>query len=63
MFSNCGKDTYNEICNENAASEIYIDANGITIKANENAVVGESYELNGACYISCGFDNIKFHAF
>ena len=30
---------------------IYLDENGITIKAYENAVVGESYGLNGINYL------------
>ena len=30
---------------------LYLDENGITIKATEYAVVGESYELNGVSYL------------
>ena len=30
---------------------IYLDENGITIKATENAVVGENYELDGISYL------------
>lgn len=30
---------------------IYLDENGITIKAYENALVGESYALNGINYL------------
>ena len=30
---------------------IYLDQNGITIKATENAVVGENYELDGISYL------------
>ena len=29
---------------------IYLDANGVTIKASANAVIGESYELDGVSY-------------
>jgi surface protein len=30
---------------------IYLDENGVTIKANEYAIIGESYELNGISYL------------
>ena len=30
---------------------IYLDENGVTIKANEEAVIGESYELDGVSYL------------
>ena len=30
---------------------IYLDANGVTIKANVNAVIGESYELGDISYL------------
>ena len=29
---------------------IYLDENGVTVKISSNAVVGESYELNGVNY-------------
>jgi surface protein len=34
----------------NFNSMIYLDKNGITIKASENVVIGEEYELNGEKY-------------
>ena len=34
----------------NFNSMIYLDKNGITIKASENAIIGEEYELNGEKY-------------
>ena len=30
---------------------IYLDANGVTIKASVNAVIGESYELGDISYL------------
>jgi hypothetical protein len=30
---------------------IYLDENGVTIKASENAVIGESYDLDGVSYL------------
>jgi surface protein len=35
-------------------SFIYLDENGVTIKATENAVIGESYELDGVSYLVLG---------
>ena len=42
IFSDC-----NDKVDESSESLIYLSENGITIKAYENAVVGESYSLNG----------------
>ena len=30
---------------------IYLDKNGVTVKAHKEAVIGEEYELNGKFYI------------
>ena len=38
-------------CEVVTSSFIYLDENGITIKATEDAVVGESYELGGVSYL------------
>jgi len=35
---------------------IYLDENGVTIKANEEAVIGESYELDGVSYLVVDYD-------
>ena len=35
---------------------IYLDENGVTVKISSNAVVGESYELNGVNYIAVDRD-------
>ncbi|MEJ6556707.1 MAG: BspA family leucine-rich repeat surface protein, partial [Flavobacteriaceae bacterium] len=34
----------------NASQYIYLDSNGVTIKATDDAVVGQSYTLNGTLY-------------
>ncbi|MDG1106707.1 MAG: BspA family leucine-rich repeat surface protein [Cyclobacteriaceae bacterium] len=46
LFTNCG-----DMVGDSSQSLIYLDENGITIKAYENAVVGESYGLNGINYL------------
>ena len=46
IFSDC-----NDKVDESSESLIYLSENGITIKAYENAVVGESYSLNGINYL------------
>ena len=67
LFTNCGEgddpvadDTSNNIDNANDGSNtddgetetlLYLDENGVTIKANEEAVIGESYELDGVSYL------------
>ena len=38
-------------CPEGAESLIYLDENGVTIKATEDAVVGESYDLDSVSYL------------
>ena len=45
LFNACGED---EVV---TSSFIYLDENGITIKAGIDAVVGESYELDNVTYI------------
>ena len=53
-------DTSNNIDNANDGSNtddggtetlLYLDENGVTIKASENAVIGESYVLDGVSYL------------
>ena len=46
IFIDCGDEV-----DDSSESLIYLDKNGITIKAYENAVVGESYGLNGINYL------------
>ncbi len=46
IFTDCGDEV-----GDSSQSLIYLDENGITIKAYENAVVGESYGLNGINYL------------
>ena len=46
IFTDCG-----DKVGDSSQSLIYLDENGITIKAYENAVVGESYGLNGINYL------------
>ena len=46
LFINCGDEI-----DDSSESLIYLDENGITIKAYENALVGESYALNGINYL------------
>ncbi len=36
---------------EDTITAIYLAENGVTIKATENAIIGESYELNGISYL------------
>ena len=38
-------------CEVVTSSFIYLDENGVTIKASENAVIGESYVLDGVSYL------------
>ena len=58
-------DTSNNIDNANDGSNtddggtetlLYLDENGVTIKANEEAVIGESYELDGVSYLVVDYD-------
>ena len=67
LFTNCGDsddpvadDTNNTTDNANDGSNtdngetetlIYLDENGVTIKATSDAVIGESYELSGVSYL------------
>ena len=44
LFTNCGEDSDDD-------SQIYRDQNGITIKATEDAIVGEYYLLNNENYL------------
>jgi surface protein len=46
LFINCGDEI-----DDSSESLIYLDENGVTIKAYENALVGESYGLNGINYL------------
>ncbi len=46
IFTDC-----NDEVDDSSESLIYLGENGITIKAYENAVVGESYGLNGINYL------------
>ena len=46
IFSDC-----DDKIDDGSESFIYLSENGITIKAYENAVVGESYSLNGINYL------------
>ena len=50
LFTNCGEDT-EDVVVDTDSDFIYLDENGITIKASENAVIGENYELNGISYL------------
>ena len=43
-----------EICAQDR--NIYLDKNGVTIKASESAVIGESYELDGVSYLIVDVD-------
>ena len=36
---------------ENGCITIFLDENGVTVKATEDAVIGESYQLNGISYL------------
>ncbi len=46
IFSNC-----DDKVDDSSESLIYLGENGITIMAYENAVIGESYSLNGVNYL------------
>ena len=48
LFTNCGDS--NDVVADAENDFIYLDENGVTIKASENAVIGENYELNGVNY-------------
>ena len=50
LFTNCGEDT-EDVVVDTDSDFIYLDENGITIKASENAVIGLNYELNGVSYL------------
>jgi len=41
---------------------IYLDENGVTIKARENAVVGATYELNGVEYLVVDEEMLRYMA-
>ena len=49
LFTNCGDNS--EDPSANTSDPIYRDQNGITIKASNIAIVGESYELDGVSYL------------
>ena len=60
LFTNCGDgddpvaDTPTNTTDDGSIMEtgfIYVDENGVTIKAGIDAVVGESYELDGVSYL------------
>ena len=51
---NCAETASDATVDENGCSdsyEIYLDPNGVTIKAADNAVVGESYDLDSVSYL------------
>ena len=51
---NCAETAIDAMVDENGCSdsyEIYLDENGVTIKASENAVIGERYVLDGVSYL------------
>ena len=50
LFTNCGEDSEDVVAYADS-DFIYLDENGITIKAIENAVVGKNYELNEVSYL------------
>ncbi|MAJ50136.1 MAG: hypothetical protein CMB82_00765 [Flammeovirgaceae bacterium] len=50
LFTNCGEDSEDVVADADS-DFIYLDENGITIKASENAVVGKNYKLNGVSYL------------
>ena len=49
LFTNCGEDS-DDVAADADSDFIYLDENGVTVKASENAVIGENYELNGVNY-------------
>ena len=49
LFTNCG-DSDDPVTNTESGF-IYLDENGVTIKASSDAVIGEWYELNGISYL------------
>ena len=49
LFTNCGEDS-DDVDADADSDFIYLDENGVTVKASENAVIGENYELNGVNY-------------
>ena len=52
LFTNCSEDSDNVIDDKKSAEvPIYFAENGVTIKASDNAVNGESYELDGISYL------------
>ena len=52
LFTNCGEDSDDVIDDKKSAEvPIYFAENGVTIKASDNAVNGESYELDGISYL------------
>ena len=52
LFTNCGEVSDDVIDDKKSAeAPIYFAENGVTIKASDNAVNGESYELDGISYL------------
>ena len=48
LFTNCG-DSDDPVADD--TSFLYLDENGVTIKAGIDAVIGESYELDSVTYL------------
>jgi len=59
---NCAETPSDATADENGCSnsnEIYLDENGVTMKATEDAIIGEIYGFNGANYLVVDRDLLK----